>query len=190
MDGFIFFSLAVASLLFVFQIGRRRWQIDFLFWAKTGFFANLAAAAVYYGYLVYNQYFVWFISGPPTIYLLPPYESIGYVFYYHLARFGLRYGVSAFAALIFLAAAIWHNRRRGGRFFEKEEPYLGASGIFLAGTPGELYYFVGLLVLYLLIHLGFRLFGHSEKESRLPLYWLWLPPAILVIIMKIVFNLG
>lgn len=174
-------------ILLFLQISRRRWQLNFYFWAKSSWIFSLAAALIYYGYLVYTQYFLWFQSGPPFIYFLPPYQDISYVFLYHLSRFGLRYGISALAAILFLAAALWHNRRHQEKFFEKEEPYLGALAIFLSGTPGELYYFGSLVGLYLILHLGLgSVARRSAGEFRLPLYWLWLPLAILVIIKEII----
>lgn len=188
MDYSQIFALAILLIFLILQIGRRPWQINFFFWAKIGFWGSLAGAVLYYGYLVYNQYFIWFIGGPPTIYLLPPYESIGYVFSYHFIRFGLGYSISLLAAVLFLAAAVWHNRRHQEKFFEKEEPYLGALAIFLAGTPGGLFYFGGLIFVYFIFHLGLGLVRRPEKEFRLPLYWLWLPLAILVIMKEIIFR--
>ena len=44
----------------------------------------------YYGYLTYGQYFLW-RSGPPSIFFLPPYRGIGYLFGYHFTRFLLYY---------------------------------------------------------------------------------------------------
>ncbi|MDP1706623.1 MAG: hypothetical protein Q8L36_02275 [bacterium] len=188
MDYFSFFSLIVLVTLLFLQIRRRYSDFDFFNITKKIFFFSIIGGFVYYGYLVYNQYFIWFYAGPPASFLLPPYESLWYVFSYHLGRFGLMYGVSLFVGLIFLAAAIRFNRKHGDLFFEKEEPYLGALAIFLAGTPGELYYFGGLITTYFILHLGLRMVRRTKEELRLPVYWLWLPLAILAIIIEIIFK--
>lgn len=188
MDYFLIFSLIVLAALLFLQISRRRLGIDFFNFAKKTFILSIVAGFVYYGYLVYSQYFIWFYAGPPASFLLPPYESLWYVFSYHLARFGLMYGVSLLIGLIFLAAASRFNKKHENLFFEKEEPYLGALAIFLAGTPGELYYFAGLVATYFLLHLGLKIVRRSKEEFRLPVYWLWLPLAILVIIIEIILK--
>lgn len=184
MDYFSIFSLIILAVLLFLQINNRRLGIDFFGFSKKSFVLSIIAGFVYYGYLVYSQYFTWFYAGPPASFLLPPYESLWYVFSYHLARFGLMHGISLLTGLIFLAAAIRFNKKHDNLFFEKEEPYLGALAIFLAGTPGELYYFGGLVATYFLLHLGLRIVRRTKEEFRLPVYWLWLPLAILVIIIQ------
>jgi len=196
MDYFAVGALIILLFLLVLQANRRRWDFNFLFLIRDAFILSVIGAVIYYGYLVYSQYLVWFAGGPPSIYLLPPYQSIGYVFSYHFLRFGLGYSISLFCALLFLAVAVRFNKKNAERFFEREEPYLGALAIFLAGTPGELYYFLALILVYLAIHAVLNLLRRFNRhwsswpagsELRLPLYWLWLPLAILVIIKAIIF---
>lgn len=188
MDYFSIFSLIVLTTLLFLQINHHRLGINFSNFAKKSFIFSVVASFVYYGYLVYSQYFTWFYAGPPASFLLPPYESLWYVFSYHLARFGLMYGISLLTGLIFLAAAIRFNKKHNSLFFEKEEPYLGALAIFLAGTPGELYYFASLVATYFLLHLGLRIVHQSKEDFRLPVYWLWLPLVILVIIIQTILK--
>ncbi len=133
------------------------------------------------GYEAIRQYLFW-LHDPLARFLLPPYQSFNYFGVYTLARFSGPYLISLGLALMILQATKTINRRRGELLFEKEEPYLAATSIFLVGHPGWLIYLIFLLGIYLLWHLVFRLRG--AKDIRLPLYRLWAPTAFFVILLN------
>lgn len=141
-----------------------------------------------YGYLTYKQYTGWLNAGPPSSYLLPPYQSVEYLLGYHATRFLLYYGISFTIASIFFVTARFYNEKHDELFFEPEEPYLGALVIFLLGNPEGNYlwtwYLVALLGVYLLWHFIEKEVKNQKSETRLPLYYLWLPVSILVILIR------
>lgn len=178
--GVLFFCLLVQALNF------------FLFKKNLGKFSRvlfvivIVIVIVYYAYLTYAQYSVWKNSDGVAKYLVPPYKSIAYVLGYHFIRFALYYAISLFIALLFLWAAKHYNKKFGGRFFEPEEPYLGALAIFLLGNGGWNYawiqYLAGVLIFSVL---GSLIYTYLlKKNGRFPLYWLWIPTAIVVIIVS------
>jgi hypothetical protein len=71
------------------------------------------------------------------------------------------------------------NRFAHGRFFEPEEPWLAGTGAFLAGYPGFFAYVPLILIA------GAALSGiyALNKKGRAPLYFLWLPAALLAILI-------
>ena len=140
----VYFSFGVLALLFLIQIFyKSRWTYKYFFWGVCG------ATVVYYFYLVYAQYLAWRDGGELLKLLVPPYQSITYVFGYHFTRFALYYLISFLVAVLFLWTANYFNRRFGYRFFENEEAYLGAIAIFLLGNPlwryAWIYYLIALL---------------------------------------------
>ena len=134
-------------------------------------------------YLSFVQYQVT-SSDPVGMFFLPPYHSIAYfLFFIVVVRIFGPYIISAIIAALFLWVATRYNRKYEGRFFEKEEIQLGALAIFLSGHPGWIFYFVALISLYVLIHLYNLLIRHKNGE-RIPLYHLWVPTAIFVILIS------
>lgn len=137
-----------------------------------------------FGFLFYQswqQYQVW--SGNEiSKFLLPPHHSINYFFFYIFTNFFQKQLIAFGAAFLFLAAAFLLNKKFQERFFEKEEPYLGALAIFLVGHPWWIYYFIviGLIGVIGTLYLKIR---HSEK--RFPFYNFWTPIAIVLIVIKI-----
>ncbi|MBI4094279.1 MAG: hypothetical protein HY436_00545 [Candidatus Liptonbacteria bacterium] len=132
------------------------------------------------GYAVYLQYALWQAS-PPAKFLLPPYEDIGYFVGYAGTRFVAPLLIALLAAALGGAAAFWMNRRFGERFFEAEEPALFSLGIFLTGYPAFLLYMILMLLFGALLATSYQLLA----RGRAPLYWAWLPVAILAILLKI-----
>jgi len=195
-----FISFLVLLTLFLFQLiahwfnksnrsnesdGTNRTDKNKRIYRNIFFFAVLAVF-LYYFYLVYAQYIAWRDGGELLKRLVPPYQSITYVFGYHFIRFALYYLISLLVATAFLSAASYFNRKFGYRFFESEEPYLGALAIFLLGDPrwryAWIYYLIALLILAVS---GSLVVSHWLKKSeRFSLYWLWLPTAILVILIE------
>lgn len=185
------FSFAALGIGLVFQltiryvnIVRRLFVPRQIF--KYFFWSTVLIVFAYYFYLVYAQYIAWRDGGALTELFVPPYQSITYVFGYHFTRFGLYYLVSLVAALLLLVLADRLNIKFKRRFFEDEEPYLGALAVFVLGNPAWghawIYYIIALLSIALLVT-SYQLLITKENR-RFPLYWLWLPVAILVILIK------
>jgi len=89
--------------------------------------------------------------------------------------------VALLAALLFLFGAILLNKKYQERFFEKEEPYLGALAIFLVGQPWWFYY---ILVIGFIGIIGTLILKIVHSERRFPFYNFWLPIAVLIIIAE------
>ena len=155
---------------------------DFLLRYSWLIFA-LAAAVVFSigAYLAFWQYELW-QSDPLTRFLLPPYQDINYFIFYSFSRFFAPYLTSLLAALAVLASASLLNRKSGGVFFEKGEPYLAALSVFLVGHPGWLIYLALLIAAYLILHTLYVIRRH--ESARLPLYHLWAPVAFFVILLN------
>lgn len=143
------------------------------------FWAGVALVFAANGYLVLAQYRVW-QAGALQQFLLPPYEE-DYFFFYAFTRFLASHAISLFFALFLAWLLPRVNRRYGGRFFEKEEPYVAALALFVVGHPGWLFYLSGVLLAYFLVHVGYTL--AARKSARLPLYYVWVPAAVFVILI-------
>jgi len=177
-------SLGILIAAFVFQFvahkSRKNYKTpQFLFWGSA------LAVLLYYFYLVYAQYFAWKNDGGISKFLVPPYESFLYVFGYHFVRFLLYYLIAFFVAVLFFAAAKHYNRKFDEKFFETEEFYWGALSIFLLGGQdwgyAWIYYFLTLLVIAVI---GSTVQTYVlKKNERFSFYWLWLPVAILVLLV-------
>lgn len=176
------FSFLILFGGFIFQLRRWRKINKYLFWL------SVAGILIYYFYLVGNQYAIW-QSDPLTRFLLPPYESITYVFGHHFFRFGFYYLVSFLVALSFIFFAVFLNKKFEHRFFEEEEIYLGALAFLLLGNPAWNYAWAYYLVAVLFMALfGSLVISYWLKRSeRFSFYWLWLPTALSVILLETFF---
>ena len=186
MASAIYLSLGILFLGLTIQISRKRFGSYVKRWTKFLFFSSAIAVLLYYIFLTVAQYFVWKISGPPFIYFLPPHESIFYLLNYHFIRFAFYYLISFGVALLFLHFTRKYNRKLGYRFFEDEEPYFGALSIFLLGNSNWYWGWVWYLAAVFLLSAAISFIRERflNKKERLPLYHLWLPTAILVIIVQ------
>ena len=140
--------------------------------ALLGIFSILA-------YWTFAQYLAWAVH-PISKHLLPPEQPISYF----IAYIGSRLIFPAFIAL-FAAGIAWYamraaNRRFDERFFEAEEPLLAATAIFLVGYPSFLLYIPLVLLFGACLSLVYRLLGND----RAPLYFLWIPLALVVILIS------
>ena len=184
-------SSGILVLIFIIQsINHFFWKKSLRNFSRLLFFVVIAAVVIYYVYLTYNQYLLWHDSGDITKYFLPPYKSITYVVGYHFMRFALYYAISLLIALTFLVSAKHYNKKFQNKFFEPEEPYLGATAIFLLGNREWNYAWILYLILLLIFSaLGSAIFCNwLKKMERFPLYWLWLPTAVFaILIMKFLF---
>lgn len=149
--------------------------------AKLIYWISVGGIFLYSLYLVGLQYNAW-QDNELTKFFLPPYREIDYFFFYSLTRIFASYLISfvlSLGALFYLPKL---NRRHGGQLFEKEEPYLAATSIFLVGHPGWIFYLLILISLYLSVHLYH--FFRGKREVRLPLYNIWMIVAILSIFLS------
>lgn len=158
-----------------------------LYWKRRSFvfkYIFLGGVILIFGFLFYQsyqQYQVW--SGNEIFkFLLPSYQPINYFFFYCFTNFFEKQLIALGAAFLFLAAAFLLNKKFQERFFEKEEPYLGALAIFLVGHPWWMYYFI---VVCLIGVVGTFYLKIRRSEKRFPFYHFWLPVAIILMVVKI-----
>ena len=158
---------------------------------QNGFFGRaffLTAAVSLFGYAAYlswQQYFIW-INNDLTKLFLPPYASLDYFIFYVRTRFFNAYLLSLVAGLGGALAAYFLNKRFQERFFEKIEPYLLGTALFLVGHPGWIFYLIILLTLFLIINFLLSTFHFllNKEMPRISLYYLWLPAAIFTILIS------
>jgi len=141
------------------------------------FFVAIGVAVILFFGLVYFQYLIWRDGGQLTRYLIPPYQSIWYLFSYVIGHKAYSYIVSLGISFVFLGISILLNEIFEKKFFEEEEPYWGALGIFVLGTPWWLYYLVTVLLLGIIGSLVFVFW--LKKCKRFSLYYLW--PSTMVV---------
>ena len=132
-------------------------------------------------YLSRTQFFLW-QNDPIGKFLVPPYKSLDYFIYYVGIRLWLPYLISLIVALLVLWIALIFNKRKGGRFFQVEEPYLLALAIFMTGHPGWIIYF--LLVLFVALVWGAVSSILFKKMERISYYYLWLPAGAATLILS------
>ena len=140
------------------------------------------------------QYKLWGSSDLTKLFL-PPHQSFGYFYSYVGKRFFAPWLISLLFAIVVSRTAKHLNKKYGERFFWNEEIELISFGIFLVGYPGFFIYLSLILVLGVLFSTFFTLLNFSlEKlgrasslfsKGRLPLYYFWIPTAILAIIIKV-----
>ena len=159
--------------------------------ARQGLFGilvfSLAIAAIFgtAAYQSWNQYLVWQNNDLGKLFL-PPYQSWDYFVFYARTRFFNSYFLSLLIGLVLLWTAKKMNQKYGERFFERVEPYLMATAIFVVGHPAWLFYLMVVLSVFLIINFSFSTFHFwlNKEMPRISLYYLWLPAAILVIIIS------
>jgi len=106
--------------------------------------------------------------------------------YVLISRIGVRifapYLISLIVAMFFMWIATKYNKKYNERFFEKEEIQIGGLSILLVGHPGWIFYLPAVIFVYLLLHIYHQI--RHKSESRLPVYHLWVPTAIFVILIS------
>ena len=159
----------------------------FLYWQRRSFRFQVSGFMFHVSWIVifgllffqsWQQYQVW-SQNELSKFLLPPYQPIAYFLGYSFTHFFKNYLISLVIALLFLSAAVFLNKKFPEKFFEKEEPYLGAIAIFLVGHPLWIYYLIAILI----IGLFGTLFFQFKWRARFPFYHFWLPLAISVLII-------
>jgi len=171
----VLLNLGITVLVFGAQVFLRPLGI---FKVRAFFYSCVLCVFGIIGYWTYLQYALW-ASNPASKYLLPPYQSILYLYGYVGTRLWGPWLIALFFASLVPFVSRIANKRLGERFFEPEEPYLIALGIFLSGYPGFLLYIPIVFILGLLLTTYYSLLA----KGRAPLYFLWMPAAILAILI-------
>lgn len=171
MDVQALFLYLVAGILFAATV------IEILVRSSVKRLASrffLYSACIAFAYLIYIGFlqFKAFQGGVLSSVLG---TGIGFKWFlsYVQLHFWNQYVVSFIAAILFLLVSYYFNKKYEGRFFEQEERYLAATGIFLVGYPLWLFYIVIVLVLSTFASALF-----VKKGERLPLYHFWIPVAL------------
>jgi len=138
-------------------------------------FAGIILLVTYEGYLLYQGW----MQSEIGRYLLPPYQNIGYFLFRFFKTSLLSWVVAAVGGVFLAWTAQKLNNRFDERFFEKEEISLFALAAFLVGYPGILFYVIFVLLTELFLTIIYTLGGWG----RAPMYYLWLPVALFVMIM-------
>jgi len=178
-------TLGTVSLLFLGLVSQKILQKRAEKSSQTFFFLAVLLVVISYVVLVYLQYLAWQEAPPPARYLVPPYQSLEYVFGYQFARFGVFYLISLGISGLFLWGTWLLDKKFSNRLFYPGERYLGGMTIFLLGNPAWdylwMYYLGGLLLLAFLASVISE--KVLKKDTRLPLKWFWIPVAIIGIII-------
>lgn len=143
--------------------------------ASRIFLYSAFAVGAYLIYIGFAQYKV-FLQGPLKP-IIATWSGFMWFLGYVQLHFWNDYFVSFPFAILFLAIARYFNKKYNERFFEKEEPYLAATGILLVGYPGFFFYVPAVLLLSIM---GSAIF--MKPGERLPLYDFWMPTAIVVLL--------
>jgi len=188
-DYFILiFSISILLVLFFLQIFYKTFSDTFRFLvSKWIFIISVISIVFWYFYLTGLQYIVWTDAGPPSLFFLPPYTSIIYLLQYHFVRFLMYYCISFIIATLFIFYGRRYNKKFGNRFFEDEELLIGGSAVFLLGNPSWMYVWIFYLLAVLLIGIGGTFYLNrilKRAEDRFPFYYLWMPLAIVAIIIS------
>lgn len=169
------FSLLLLLFLFLIQIFKRD------IFKKIVFIWILAIIAIFAVGIIesINVYFLW-KNDPVFKLLIPPYQNLNYFIQFIFTRFFIYWILTLGAALLINKLALFFNKKYNERFFESEEIPIGSLAIFLSGWPGFLFYIILILFFGLILSIIYTL----KNKGRAPLYYLWLPTAILVILIK------
>ena len=165
------FAILLAVVFFI-QLVKRPWARRI---ARPAFFIAFIGATAWSVYVSYLQYQA-FGAGPLGL-TLRTVEGISWFTGYVRLHFWNTYLVSLIAAFLLIFIAQYFHNRRGKVFFEDEELYLAALGIFTVGYPGIFGYILSMLFLPAIAAALFL-----KKGERMPLYYFWMPVAIGVIV--------
>ncbi|MCX7589375.1 MAG: hypothetical protein N2Z85_00325 [Patescibacteria group bacterium] len=169
------FSLIFLIILFLIQVFKKN------IFKKIVFIWVLAVIGIFLFGIIesVNRYFLW-KEDPIFKFLIPPYKNINYFIYFVFIRFFSYWILALVAALILNKTALFFNKKYNERFFEPEEIPFATLGMFLSGWPGFLFYFCFVLIFGLILSIIYTI----KNKGRAPLYYIWLPAAILAILFK------
>lgn len=137
----IFLSAVFLAALCVYICRKTRfqkadWKLPALLNYKTLIISLISFYFLYAALKTFGQYYVW-SGGPPSQYLLPPYQPIGYFVSYSWMHFWFGFfiniGVSFFFYLFLRFLVL-----RKSVIFRKEEAEMVFLGALLSGWPGVL----------------------------------------------------
>ncbi len=131
-----------------------------------------------------NQYFV-FKNSDVGPFLLPPHQQLNQ-FFFHYIDYRIIYPILfpiLIGLLLFFLTKIT-NRLSGERFFEKEEPWMFFYAIMLVGHPLWLVYIFAIFIIGLILYFLQLIFKKINFGERLPLYYLWLPLALILFLFQ------
>ena len=129
-------------------------------------------------YTTYAQYGLW-QGDEVSRYFLPPHAPISYFIYYAFTEFWAPHVISGIMAFAVFWAAYILNKKFQGQFFEREEIFFIATGMFLSGHPGWIAYMALICIFYFLFSLMHVFWFRASR--RISFYYSWLPLAVLVI---------
>ncbi|RJQ29865.1 hypothetical protein C4571_00375 [Candidatus Parcubacteria bacterium] len=164
-------ALIVLGFLWGVQVFLRPFRVSYIRVARVISIALIFCLAFYWSWA---QYETW--TGTP-------FASIAYFSKYAGLKFFGPPVIALLAAWVFSRVLRWMNRRYENRFFEEEEIPTASLCVFLTGYPLFFLY----LIIVLIEGLVFSLLYSLLSKGRVPLYHVWLPTALFVIIMKIYF---
>jgi hypothetical protein len=183
-------GLGVMSLLFVMQVIQRGLvpplqplfsRIHSLDFSVIVRYAWILSAAIIFGTLAWwssLQYELWQFGGF-TKFFLPPYRGLEYFWLTVGKRLWAPWLIALGGGILARMALFTANRKVGERFFEPTEPLMAGLSMFLVGYPGVLFYIIGMLA----SGLALSFFYTATRRGRAPLYFLWFPVALFVILI-------
>ncbi len=172
----------VFSLVILFAVwGAQYYLRSFLIrYIRSIFTLSTAFIFAYLLYVSYLQYQV-FNSGIFHGFLFTTWNTTFWFVRYIEIHLWNPYLVSFFVGIGLFFLLSFLNRKFHERFFEAEEPVLIGLSVFLVGYPGLLFYLFSVLLFYFFAHLYFTFIARDAR--RIPLYPLWFPLAIFVILI-------
>ena len=170
---FFYTSLAIFLAVFLIQIF---WRKNIFKIIRPLFWVTVFATFGYSFYISFLQYQA-FQSGPLNLILGTSKGLLWFIGYVRL-HFWNQFVISLLGALLIFLFAKYMNKKMGERFFEREEIYIGALGVFLVGYPAWIFYIVLVLLASVIASAIFL-----RKGERMPLYVFWIPAAIITILI-------
>ncbi len=137
-----------------------------------------------------TTYFLW-KNDAVSQFLLPPYQKINYFLSYVGYRYIIPFLTSLLVAVIIFKLIKFLNNRRGNRFFYDDEYWFVFLGILVVGHPLWVIYIFSALIIGAVVNLIRIIFakrsgggGGDSKKIIFSLRYIWLPLAILILILN------
>ena len=121
-------------------------------------------------------------SEPPILYLAPPFASASSYLLRLWSGLWSHYVFSFIAALIAISLIWLVPAEKRWTWFEKEEPYLIATAIFLTAHPFWIVYLIATLVIFVLYNIAATII--KRRSVRVSFYNFWIPCAVFVILLS------
>jgi hypothetical protein len=173
MDFLSYGIVAILAVTLFLQIFRRAFLKRAIRLICLGVFVAVVGYWTYISVLQYQA----FGSGPLG-YTLHTTEGIRWFFGYVRLHYWNTHLISLIASVLLILIGEYFHKKKGKVFFEDEELYVAALGIFLVGYPALFAY---ILLMLLLPAIASAMF--LKKGERMPLYYFWMPLAIILILL-------